>query len=193
VSIPPLVGLTGRKRHGKDTFAARLVEQGWERVAFADAVREMAYDINPRVVIRGMVLWLQDVVDSYGWFDAQSEPEVRLFLQRLGTEGVRKRMPEAWIEIAEDKVVAAQAQGKPVVITDVRFLNEARFVVNVGGFIVWINRPGQQDNDDHASEREMGSFPIIHRKYENDGTVEQLQDKAEGLARFLLQQGGEGA
>lgn len=46
-SAPLLIGLTGRKRSGKDTVAGFLREEGFERVAFGDPIKEILADMDP--------------------------------------------------------------------------------------------------------------------------------------------------
>ena len=42
-----LIGLTGRKRSGKDTVAGFLREEGFDRVAFGDPIKEILADMDP--------------------------------------------------------------------------------------------------------------------------------------------------
>lgn len=44
-----LIGLTGRKRSGKDTVGQFLQTAGFERVAFGDPVKRILADLNPYV------------------------------------------------------------------------------------------------------------------------------------------------
>ena len=78
-----LIGTTGRKQAGKDSFAARLVEaHGFTRVTFADPMREFALALDP--LVDGHYR-LSEIVRSLGWDVAkESIPEVRRTLQRLG-------------------------------------------------------------------------------------------------------------
>lgn len=48
-SAPILIGLTGRKRSGKDTVAGFLREEGFDRVAFGDPIKEILANLNPYV------------------------------------------------------------------------------------------------------------------------------------------------
>jgi len=90
----PLIGLIGRKRSGKDTFAATLVDElGYARVAFADPLRELALAIDPLVGPApvpgdGVPRYrrLSEVVEAIGWEAAKDcVPEVRATaLQALG-------------------------------------------------------------------------------------------------------------
>ena len=128
-----IIGITGYKRSGKDSVASALAVHQFERVAFADALKSMALAIDPQVSTRGSRLIpfnagyapLTKVVNRYGWEVAKSAPQVREFLQRLGTEGVREHLGEnAWVQALELKLV----DGKNYAVADCRFPNEVAWV-----------------------------------------------------------------
>jgi hypothetical protein len=158
-----IVGVTGFAMHGKDTIGALLVsEYGFTKVAFADALRSMALAIDPYIM--GGNIRLHHAVSNLGWDRAKLEPEVRRFLQALGTEGVRNHLgQDAWVQAA--KITIDQVSG-PVVITDVRFPNEADAVHGWGGELWRVNRLNADgsrfDNGiglAHASEHHIDSLP----------------------------------
>lgn len=163
-----LVGFAGYAGSGKDTAAQALISAGWERIAFADAVRDAAMALDP--IIAGHAR-LSEILLDCGWDGAKQLPEVRRLLQRLGTEAGRKIHGDScWVNIARRKALAST---KAVVITDVRFANEAVFVLS-HGTLIWIERPGAGPCNDHVSEalgylKEDADITII-----NDGTVEWL-------------------
>lgn len=186
-SLPPLVGLIGKKRVGKDTFAAVLVEEfGFARVAFADPLKQMALTIDPIIsplYFRGLdSLRITDAVGQDGWEHTKDTyPEVRRFLQRLG-DGVRQFDPEFWVRagmqhaeyLRHDQPYGDSgdyAPATPVVITDVRYPNEADAIREAGGTLVRIVRPGVDDGDTHPSETALGEYAV-------DYTVSNLQDTA---------------
>lgn len=179
--MPLIIGLMGQKRSGKDTFAERLVnEHGFVRLAFADALRQTALDINP-LIAPGGYLRLRDFVDAVGWEGAKTKPEVRRFLQELGL-AVRKNVHEdEWLDIVFAKIRVLRTQGKDVVITDVRFPNEANDIqIQPDGHLVRIDRPGLPDDDGHISEhawREIWPDTIVT----NSGSVEDLHAHADAL------------
>lgn len=147
-----IIGLTGKKQHGKDTTGQYLVENhGFVRVAFADKVYEMAAAIDPLIASE---IYLSEAVSAFGKeYVKQNFPEYRRFLQRLGTEGVRETLGDStWID-------AALTNLDPdcnYVITDVRFLNEAAAIRDRGGVIWRVTRPDlPDDGDTHASEVEL--------------------------------------
>lgn len=122
-----LIGLTGKKRRGKDSVANYLVEKyGFNKHGFADKVKEFAYAINPVIILaEGLHSFpfgtrLQTIVDTIGWEKAKEIPEVRSFLQKTGTEGGRTVFnPIAphnsfWI-----KLLFAQLEAKYDIFSDV--------------------------------------------------------------------------
>ena len=184
-----IVGVTGYKRSGKDSVAAVLTgSHGFKRVAFADPLKEMALAIDPYVEYvagrHGGVFWrLSRVIDSEGWEAAKALPDVRRFLQRLGTEGVRDTLgPDAWLLCfrraltgAADLVSAHHATVDPqlkVVIPDVRFPNEAAAIREMGGQVWKVTRPGCA-SDGHASEAGIDRISADYT-LGNSGSLEDL-------------------
>lgn len=180
-----LIGLSGKKRAGKDTVAAYLVEKyGFARVAFADPLRRAALALDPIITaatITGSLrtFRLSDLVGSQGWEAAKEHPEVRRILQRMGV-GVRDLDPYFWLHIAAEKIGDMMAARRNVVVTDVRFPNEADYIKR-HGFLVRITRPGLDHADTHESETALDDYP--HDAYLiNDGSVQDLR----GLVDCLL-------
>lgn len=191
----PLIGLIGKKRVGKDTFAAKLVrDHGYARVALADPLREAALALDPIVgtfplldegVTRVREWRLSDVVESLGWEKAKDLiPEVRRTLQRFGTESIRSLDDQFWIRTAFQRIDALRTNGTPVVVTDVRYPNEADAIRNASGYLVRIVRDLPQDGDTHASERAMDDYRE-HLRVSNNGTQDELEYLAGAVARDM--------
>jgi hypothetical protein len=144
-----IIGLNGKKRAGKNTFANAL---GGTHLAFGDALKDMALAINPTIGDGYGSTDLASLVGGLGWEQAKEFSDVRRFLQRLGTEGIRNFIgKDAWVQILEPKYQFTHANDL-VVITDVRFDNEAASITDAGGWIVEIVRPELEETDSHASE-----------------------------------------
>lgn len=180
-----IVGLSGKKRVGKDSVGEVLAYRyGFKKAAFAKELKDMAYDINPVVdwdVFAGAPVYLQDLVDDVGWEKAKEHPEVRRFLQRLGTEGVRNHLGEdTWVKIVLDQV----QPGEHVAVTDCRFPDEAEAVKAAGGYVVRVLNPRIVSNDKHESETALDEWKfdgcII-----NDGSLAELETKVEDLMGAL--------
>lgn len=178
-----VVGLVGYAQVGKDTLAAQLVEKhGFQRIAFADVLRECLYALNPMVgpwLREPTGSRLQDVIDYCGWDKAKTRfPEIRELLQRMGTEVGRNILgTDIWVETALKKV---QPGGK-YVITDVRFPNEFAAIEKLGGTTVRILREGYGPVNDHWSEKALDSYAADVTVW-NSGTPEDLLRLA---AKFL--------
>lgn len=158
-----IIGLSGYAQAGKDSVGRVLVQMyGFERIAFADVLREVLYRLNP--VVRhsdGRISRVAKLVDKIGWDQAKQWSEVRKLLQRLGTEAGREVLgQDVWVN-------AALAQIKPggkYVITDVRFPNEADAIKAAGGEVWRILRrgepgaPGTGPANDHPSETALNGY-----------------------------------
>ena len=191
-----LVGLSGYARSGKDEAAKVLVEAGWERIAFADKLRQMLYEINPiikherqfnevlahqdeevvSVFYSDNVVRLQTIIDYYGWDGYKSTPygeEIRALLQRLGTEGGRKTL---WDSIWVDAALNDLKQDGLYVVTDCRFPNEAGAIKDRGGMVVRITRAGVGPANSHASETSLDDWKF-DSFIRNDGSLEEFHDK----------------
>lgn len=191
----PLIGLIGKKRTGKDTFAGTLIERhAYARIALADPLREAAYALDPIVgtfplTVDGTLRvdqWrYSEVVDALGYEKAKDYvPEVRRVLQRLGTESIRAIDDEFWIKAAFSKIDALREAGTPVIVTDVRYPNEADAIKAAGGYLIRIVRKLPSDGDSHASENALDEYAtdlVIH----NNGSREDLAYYAYAVGRDL--------
>jgi hypothetical protein len=166
-----IIGLTGYAQSGKDTVAKVLINNfGFERVAFADPIRKLLYEMNPTVKDGGYRL--QAVIDGYGWDVAKTAfPEVRRLLQDLGV-GARKVFGEDfWVK-------QALGHHKPwdkVVVTDVRFTNEADYLKSFPEAQLWrIKRMGVGAVNGHVSERDMDGYQV-DQIFANNGNIGDLE------------------
>lgn len=188
-----LIGLCGYKRAGKSTVANVLVDEcGFTNINFADALRMLALGINPVVgyalkqalVIGGqpqlVALYYAEIIEAVGYERAKEIDEVRRFLQRLGTEGIRDTFgPDVWVEIVRQQLDVPGAAERNVVIADVRFPNEAAMVTNLGGELWRINRPGfDRGGDAHPSEAFVDAMEVDRDITATD--IEDLRRQARG-------------
>lgn len=201
-----LIGLTGKKQSGKDTAADWLVRRfGFTKIAFADPVRKMAYDINPIVgahvdfegnTVTGVqYVYLREMIDEYGWDKAKVLcREIRRFLQRLGTEGVRENIDRrAWVEIAVKELTRYWEQDymrdrkrRPIVISDVRLPEEHEFVRSRGGVIVKIEREGQpEDNSELGTHVSESGVPYDYLIKNPQGSLKEMHAQLTELVKSL--------
>jgi hypothetical protein len=165
-----LIGLTGYAQSGKDTVASILVEKyGYTRIAFADKIRDFLYGINPMVAC-SPTGYLQDLVNLVGWDKAKQEPQVRRLLQDLGISARELLDENIWITTALSKV----DKDARVVVTDVRFENEAMMIKIMGGQLWRVKRVGFGPVNEHVSESELDGYKV-NQIFVNNGTLEDLE------------------
>jgi len=175
-----IIGLAGYAQSGKDTVANYLSEFGFTRIAFADPIRDLLYEMNPLVKDGYRV---QGVVDAFGWDRAKVEyPELRNLLQTLGV-GARKTFgDDFWVAQALNKVDFKN----DFVITDVRFPNEAVAIKRLAPSQVWrIVRPGVDAVNLHESETAMDDWRY-DQTFFNAGSIEDLRQSLSVRMRALV-------
>lgn len=182
---PFILGLHGRAGAGKDTAAAYLVQHyGFHRYGFADPLRDM-------------ILALLDTCGiDHAWV---TEPHLkeqpipglghsyRELAQGLGTDWARKQLGDSfWLRAAEaalgisaDNLPGHQAVHDRIVISDVRFENEAAWVTSLHGVVVGLMRAEAPPVRDHVSER--FNHPGCAGHLRNDGSIADLHNSLDGL------------
>lgn len=170
-----IIGLTGAARSGKDTVALYLDGHfGFSRLALATPLKQG---------IEAMFGLPQSM-----WSDEKKELEIpglgvspRRMAQTLGTEWGRNTLGEdIWLKVLERRIDELQVD--QVVITDVRFANEARWVKDRGGLLIRVERPNVRAIAAHSSE--AGIAPEVHDVViVNDGTLEDLRVNTHRIVR----------
>lgn len=179
-----IIGLTGFARAGKDVSGNIITETlGHVRFAFADPIRESMLILDPFVC--GSVRFSEALEICGGDWDAlKANPafgtEVRRLVQAFGTEVGRSLFGyDVWVDQLERRVREAQVQA--IVVTDVRFPNEAEWIRSRGGWVIEVARPGVGPVNGHISDSGLPRH-LIHETIANDGTLEDLAGK---LGDFL--------
>jgi hypothetical protein len=174
-----VVGIAGRKRHGKDTladFAIKRLESGGFTTAkrhFADPLKEEVIRIVAEHTGEDYNQLLQDAYTEEG------KERFRLGWQWWGTDIWRDVDSEHWIKCMQAQLVTDAAAGVDVVfISDMRFPNEADLVKELSGYNVRILRPGMDDGDGHASEHALDNYQGWDSQILNDSDLDALEHKA---------------
>lgn len=166
-----LIGLTGLSRSGKDTLAGFLQGHYFQRLAFADPLKDAA------AILLRRERW---EMNGEQGFDREAVlPEwgfsTRHFLQVFGTEAMRNNFgQDFWLKHMRNRI----GNGR-YVITDCRFENEAALVRELGGIIVEVKRPGCVKSS-HVSDAGIQADRYVY----NHSTLEHLKLEADYLARF---------
>lgn len=176
------IGIIGRARAGKDTAGKFFVDgHGYRRIGFADALKLTAWKIDPYIYSDfGYLRRWSDRISGDGSYERAKDehPEVRRFLQELGTS-MRAVDPEIWLRPVLKAAIEANDEGVPIVVTDVRFRNEAEALVRAGFHLIHVNRPGVPQLD-HESERDLGPEDARYL-VQNDGDLAHLGEQLERI------------
>lgn len=186
-----IIGFTGLKHSGKDTAALALLDKGWERVAFADPVREMLYVLNPYVAEmpwshprKGLQRWAE-LIDALGYDVVKDMPEARRLMKTFATEVMRDMVDQDfWLNLGLKKIDQLDIDARDVAITDVRFDNEAKAIFRREGHVILIVRPGLENDDDHVSEAGV-NLRFVNHTIINDGSIEDLHGKVRDVLEHV--------
>lgn len=176
-----IIGITGKKGSGKDSFAKEL-EYAFiseaifpARLAFADPIKEGL------MAMFGVDCYTEDKEAIAPGMDVS----IRYLMQTLGTEWGRQMIGDnVWINRTMQRIDFIRGHDEGAfIVTDVRFDNEAMAIYDQGGVVVEIVRP-EVNGDRHSSEagiKFVADYTII-----NDGSLDDLQMKADGLVSKLV-------
>jgi len=160
-----IIGLTGLEGSGKDTVADFLVEaHGFHKVSFASPMKK---------ALNIMFNWEMEQWDDREWKERTLKElgkSPRQLAQTLGTEWGRELVnPRLWLLVAAKEIKRHQK----VVISDVRYDEEAEYVRAIGGRIFMIDRPGTVKLN-HKSSGEL-SPEYVDVQVNNSASIAQLK------------------
>ena len=193
-----VIGLSGYKGSGKDTVADILVrDYGFTKMSFAEPLKRMLKALDPIVGYDHAAYYcdcdgcrtevypvtLGTMYDEWGLTTEEIKAsefgeEVRRLWERFGTEVMREEDPDYWVRKSAQAMAASDADR--IVFTDVRFENEADFIIGLdnhhSGYYesaLWrVSRPGQEPGD-HSSDQMAGllgeTVTVV-----NDGSLDDL-------------------
>lgn len=138
-----LIAFTGKKRSGKSTCADWLVNKGFKKLNFKDAL------------IAEIKTNFPDLLKVIGDDFENKTDAMRALMQNYGTEVRRKDNEYYWIEQWIESYLPIENDN--VVVDDCRFLNEASVIKNFDGIIIRVIRHGF-NGDEHQSETEQDSI-----------------------------------
>lgn len=143
-----VIGVAAQLANGKDVLCDYLVQKlneknsGWQRGAFANAVKETfedAFGVSRQFIED----WKRNPEPPPGF-----KKNIRQSLQFIG-DGFRQIKDGIWIEIA------LRDERKKLIISDSRYINEAKAVKEKGGVMVVLYRPGFLNDDPNPSESQI--------------------------------------
>lgn len=168
-----IIGLVGCAGSGKDTayqLIKLFINKEAERLAFADKLKDIADNM----------LEIADFDRVARDNDRKTKEEIRPLLVWLG-EYARKKDCDYWIKkLLPDLEYLKKAKCPMVIFTDVRYPNEAEFILGNGGSLICIDSPAEPAND-----KELHSIGKILRVYDESPDFYSVYNKKESKKEFL--------
>jgi hypothetical protein len=183
-NLPLLIGLSGKAGSGKSTVGDYLAgAHGYAQFAFAGALKEVvqtAFHFTDEQMAFG-----KEVIDL------RVGKSPRWCLQYVGTS-FREIWPQIWIsglirEICGFLGVNGQ---RPLVVTDVRFRDEALALQRLGALLVRVERPGGWAScfsgiPGHVSETALDNYEKWDYLMVNGGSLADLGREIEKMLSVL--------
>jgi len=164
-----ILGIAGKMRSGKSTFATFMAELlPSDRASFASPIKRIATEITG-----------QQIKD-------ENKEKIRPLLQAIGETCKAVHGQDYWLRILETVWrEQIESQDRWVIVDDVRTLVEAQWIIDQGGHVVRVVRPETDClASDHVSERSVdGITPdtvVINR-----GDLYDMKLEADKLANIL--------
>jgi len=166
-----LIGLTGLAGTGKDTVRQILEsEHGYHGLAFADPIRDMVKALLDRIGINHIYMTDRDLKEMPIPYIGAS---YRQLAQTLGDWG-RGINHDFFVGMSQERIGIMSYKHDKIVVSDVRFLNEADMITRMGGQIWRVQRDIAEPVRPHISEQTVA---LIHAPItiHNNGSIDDLR------------------
>jgi hypothetical protein len=168
-----IVGLCGYAGSGKSTLAGQL--EDYDKVSFAAVLKE---DVRKMLLTQGVTV---------DFTDAEDKKEYRDFLVFWGAFK-RKQDPDYWIKqlFLKNAELFADSSNR-IVIDDVRYANEARWIMSKGGMAIHVGRPcyGPANSEEADSITELRLVDGLQFVL-NDGEPRDVEKIIRGMVKSFL-------
>jgi len=172
-----IIGIHGKIGSGKDTIAREIIkefpEYDFKKMSFGYNVKkivsiltgiDMRTILSRKIKTQYLEQWHMTVGEMF---------------QQVGTNALRDMLSEdVWIISLFNNI----KNGDNIIITDVRFFNEAESVRNRGGFLIKIigdpKKVNEKDSRDinHKSETELDNYEHFDIVYDNIPPIDNIKN-----------------
>lgn len=164
-----IIGISGKKRSGKDTIYELIKKRsGYSvaRAAFGDQIKEEVARVTGMAVPH----------------IEENKERFRPMLQWWGADFRRHYNGDRyWLERMLFRMRSIR-DPEVLVITDVRYPNEAEVVKEAGGILLRVERKTGL-KDPHSSENLLDDFKEFDYRLDNNGTLEDLEEEVARIVR----------
>jgi len=200
-----IIGISGKIGSGKDTFAeilAKKLNSKVERHAMADKLRlitETITGVKMTITHEKGQPFCNEIrnytQEQKNIFLPQYNKTVGEILQLLGTELFRFKFDEdIWVKSLFDEELNGKLNnGIIIIIPDVRFINEANYILEHGGIMIRLEgdpmcvRENSTRNLNHISEIELDNYQKFNKIINNNNGINNLYKSVdETISEFSL-------
>lgn len=182
---PAVIGITGLAGTGKDTAAQYLRSAyGFEPLAFADPINDMLAVLLDCYGVDYAVLHERHLKEQ-PMQQIPGNPSPRQLKQVLG-DALRAIDPSIWVQALAHRAGVhdwpfGAAVHDRIVITDVRYHNEAALVQRLGGVLLRMHRQQAAPVRAHSSEQHAHQLPAHVEIVNNGHTTHGLHDTLDAI------------
>lgn len=168
----------------------------WEVKSFASKLKDIASHLTGIDIEKFEDQDFKNTVLGREWWTTNDEGDqpmsVRDFLQILGTNAIRNVLhPNTWVNAVmadyqptgEFNIIHDATIYPNWIITDTRFINEAKAIKDKEGIIIRVDRPGVKPMNNHASETELDNWKFDY-KIANVSDLQSLMFTVENILKF---------
>lgn len=174
--------ISGTAGHGKDTLA--------------EMMRDYANGIGKKAIVIHFADYLKYICGTYYGWDGQKDEAGRTLLQQVGTNKVRKKNPNYWVEVVQNLIETVLVDDFDIfLIPDARFPNEIESFIdneNCRVHSIRVFRPNAptiltEEQKNHPSETALKDF-LFEYEVENN-SLEELRQAAHQIINLEVNGG----
>ena len=162
---PTVILLSAKSGHGKDHIANIMKQQFEEN--------------DNKVLVTHYADLLKYILKTFFNWDGQKDEKGRALLQRVGTDVIRKKIPDYWVNFISELISLFPNEWNYILIPDARFPNEIEVMKknpNVNVITMRINRINYEskltpEQQQHPSETSLDEYDFDYY-ITNNGTEE---------------------
>lgn len=173
------VCIGGKARNGKDTTARILCEELQAK--------------GKRVLIAHYADLLKYMCKTFFGWNGEKDDVGRTLLQRVGTDVVRKKSPNYWVDYIVGVVSLFPDEWDYVIVADTRFPNELERIEKKGYDYTYVKvdrqnfvSPLTEEQQNHPSEIALDGV-VPNYVIRNGGTLDDLRNKVCDLCNTLIE------
>lgn len=175
-----IIGFTGQAGAGKDT-CADIIMNTFESVELLSITEPLKKSCQILFNLTNEQLHDTIIKETV---DPRWNKSPRELFQWLGTDIIRNTFdPDFFVKNVEQRIM--NSTNEYIVISDIRFNNEAKMIKSLGGKIIKIDRKDYSINSTHESENGI-DHSLIDVYIANDSSILQLEKRLSLLINHLF-------